>query len=103
MEGWELFNHIIAREIKHFGWAPWAFTTTYMLFHYLGVWKSKLDLPGIWRYLVPLVVVWFAISVREAADVAHGGWVGKSYIDIIWWGVVLSTWAWLQRWIQRHT
>ena len=92
------WKHILRRAAIHMGAAP----AVYLLFafglHSLGRALPAWSLPpGAWALALPALLAFTAISLREVADVARGGWWAKSVIDWIGWALGLGGSAWLVR------
>ncbi len=96
------WGHILERSILHLGWAPWVLGLFIYGFWLLGRFKPVWELTGPWRWVVPGLLALLTIFLREPADVAHGGWIGKSYIDLgVWAGAMFLAGLGL-RWFVRH-
>jgi hypothetical protein len=99
----ELVKHILERSFIHLGWAPWAIGLSIYGFWLLGRYKPAWKLPvGPWRWVVPGIVALFITFSREAYDVWQGGWVGKSYIDLLVWAGSMTLAGLGLRWFVRH-
>jgi hypothetical protein len=95
------WDHIIQRELLHFGWGGTLYLWSLLGFHYLQRF-TKFRVSGIAGFIVPAIVLVFIIFIREPGDVARGSWGAKSYIDLAVWAASVGSMAWLVRWLKRH-
>ena len=98
----ELVKHILERSFIHLAWAPWAIGLSIYGFWLLGRYKPVWKLQGPYRWVVPGLVALLTIFLREPADVAGGGWLGKSYIDLAVWAGAMTLAGLGLRWFTRH-
>lgn len=75
-----MIQHIIERELIHF----FSGGSVYLLAYFTYQW-AKRKWPEWTDRILPALLAALVIFLREPADVAAGGWVGKSYIDFTFW------------------
>ena len=78
--------YIAKRQVIHIFTAPGAFLAAFFAFWFL---ERKVhwwpQFRGYSAFVVPALAALLVIFLREPADVARGGWAGKSYIDLACW------------------
>ena len=99
--GTSMVKHIADRFVIHFFSDAGIYLAAFIGFWYLGKF-TKFDLSGLARWIVPAAVLLLFIFLREPLDVAHGGPVLKSYIDLTSHALGLAWAVWATRWIARH-
>ena len=97
-----MLEHILERSLIHLAWAPWMYGLSKYGFWLLERSQPKWFLTGPYGWVVPGFAALFTVFLREPADVAHGGWIGKSYIDLGVWAVALTLAGLGLRWFVRH-
>lgn len=96
------WGHILQRSLVHLAWAPWTLGLAVYGFWLLGRYRPNWKLTGPYRWIFPGLVALLTIFLREPADVAGGGWVGKSYIDLAVWAGAMTLAGLGLRWFTRH-
>jgi hypothetical protein len=84
-----MFWHIVEREFYHF----WMAAGFYLASHF-GLAFLNRKWPDWTRRINTALVALFFIFLREPLDVANGGWLGKSYIDLAFWGLGFAACIW---------
>ena len=92
---WAQRSHVLERAIIH-GFCAMAVLRIFQI----GTWfaERKLRLPslrGRWFFIFPGVFALLTIFLREPGDVAAGGPLVKSYLDLCSWvaGMILAAWG----------
>lgn len=74
--------HVIERELIHAFSAATVFMLVYSIDGRLESWRH-------WQKVRAGIVAAFFLFLREPYDVAKGGWLWKSYIDIATWSTAM--------------